>query len=80
MNVLVRSMVDSDWQYVSKIYLQGIKFGLSTFTTEFTSFAEWEAAHPKEFRFVCELDGVVAGWGALSPNSSRRAYKGSMAK
>lgn len=65
---------------MSKIYLQGIKFGLSTFTTEFTSFAEWEAAHPKEFRFVCELDGVVAGWGALSPNSSRRAYKGSMAK
>ena len=50
--------------------------GTSTFNTECPSFAEWNAGHIKDCRFVYEEEGKVVGWIALSPSSSRCAYRG----
>ena len=36
----------------------------------------WDAAHLARSRLVGRLDGVVAGWAALSPVSDRCAYAG----
>jgi phosphinothricin acetyltransferase len=69
-------MRDEDWMMVAKIYEQGLEEGTSTFNTECPSFAEWNAGHIKDCRFVYEEEGKVVGWIALSPSSSRCAYRG----
>lgn len=65
-----------DWPAVRDIYAEGIATGHATF----------EEAPPTEKAFfdaklavglnVAERDGVVLGWTALSPVSSRQAYSG----
>ncbi|WP_242833002.1 GNAT family N-acetyltransferase [Butyrivibrio sp. LC3010] len=45
-------------------------------TCQYTSFTEWNEGHVKNCRFVFEEEGKVVGWIALSPSSSRCAYKG----
>jgi len=73
---VIREMRDEDWGTVSEIYKQGLEEGTSTFNTECPSFAEWNEGHVKNCRFVFEEEGKVVGWIALSPSSSRCAYKG----
>ena len=73
---MIREMRDEDWGTVSEIYKQGLEEGTSTFNTECPSFAEWNEGHVKNCRFVFEEEGKVVGWIALSPSSSRCAYKG----
>lgn len=73
---MIRKMESSDWPRVAEIYTQGLERGISTFNTECPSFEAWDAAHTKECRFVSEEDGKVVGWVAISPTSSRCAYKG----
>lgn len=72
----IRPMLPSDWPAVRDIYAQGIATGHATF----------EEAPPTEAAFfggkldvglnVAERDGVVVGWTALSPVSSRQVYSG----
>ena len=69
-------MRDEDWWTVAEIYKQGLEEGTSTFNTECPSFAEWNEGHLRNCRFVFEEEGKVVGWIALSPTSSRCAYKG----
>ena len=38
--------------------------------------ADWDAAHLPEHRFVAELGGEVAGWIAVVPYSRRAVYRG----
>ena len=73
---MIREMRDEDWGTVAEIYKQGLEEGTSTFNTECPSFAEWNEGHVKNCRFVFEEEGKVVGWIALSPSSSRCAYKG----
>ncbi len=73
---MIREMRDEDWESVSEIYKQGLEEGTSTFNTECPSFTEWNEGHVKNCRFVFEEEGKVVGWIALSPSSSRCAYKG----
>ncbi|WP_330399375.1 GNAT family N-acetyltransferase [Agathobacter ruminis] len=73
---MVREMVASDWTRVAEIYKQGLEGGTATFNTVCPSFEEWDKSHIKTCRFVYEEDGVVVGWVAISPSSSRCAYKG----
>ena len=73
---MIREMRDEDWGTVSEIYKQGLEEGKSTFNTECPSFTEWNEGHVKNCRFVFEEEGKVVGWIALSPSSSRCAYKG----
>ncbi len=73
---MIRKMRDEDWGTVAEIYKQGLEEGTSTFNTECPSFAEWNEGHLRNCRFVFEEEGKVVGWIALSPTSSRCAYKG----
>lgn len=73
---MIREMRDEDWGTVAEIYKQGLEEGTSTFNTECPGFTEWNEGHVKNCRFVFEEEGKVVGWIALSPTSSRCAYKG----
>jgi L-amino acid N-acyltransferase YncA len=73
--VTVRELRPDDWPAVRAIYEDGIRGGDTTFETEPPSWERFDAAHP-QIRLVVERDGVVAGWAALSPASSRHCYRG----
>lgn len=73
---MIREMLDSDWKRIEEIYAQGIESGKATFNTSCPSFEEWDSSHFKKCRYVYEIEGRVVGWVALSPVSSREAYKG----
>lgn len=72
----IRAMTESDWERVAEIYRQGMETNLSTFETQCPEYEQWDASHLKNGRLVCELDGRVVGWVALSPVSGRCAYRG----
>ncbi|HWP79943.1 MAG TPA: GNAT family N-acetyltransferase [Candidatus Acidoferrum sp.] len=72
----IREMTPEDWPEVRRIYKAGIDAGLSTFQTEVPSWEVWNAGHRELCRLVAVIDGKVAGWGALSPTSSRACYAG----
>jgi L-amino acid N-acyltransferase YncA len=74
--VTVRPLLGSDWPDVLRIYGEGIATRNATFETEVPSSdvldAKWLTGH----RWVGEVDGVVAGWAALSRVSARPCYAG----
>jgi L-amino acid N-acyltransferase YncA len=74
--VTIRPMESRDWPFVSDIYLEGIATGNATFETNTPEWEEWESKHLTDARLVAEADGVVVGWAALSPVSSRCVYSG----
>lgn len=74
--VTIRAMKPEDWDRVAAIYEEGIATGQATFETEVPSPDEWDRKHHEHSRFVAEREGLVVGWGALSPVSPRRAYAG----
>jgi phosphinothricin acetyltransferase len=62
---------------VIRIYQLGIDGRLATFETEAPTWAEFDASRLSGHRFVAlDDDGVVLGWIAVTPVSSRRAYAG----
>ena len=76
MHFTIRDMRDDDWERVSQIYEQALQEGISTFATVCPTFEEWDKAHLKDCRYVMLADDTVIGWCAVSPTSSREAYKG----
>jgi phosphinothricin acetyltransferase len=54
----------------------GLETRNATFETVVPSWQEWDSKHLRHSRFVSEEDGIVTGWAALSPFSSREVYKG----
>ena len=72
----IRRLVQSDWPKVSSIYQEGIETGYATFETQVPTWEAWDKSHMSACRFVAESEGVVAGWSALSPVSSRCVYAG----
>ncbi|HEX5585026.1 N-acetyltransferase family protein [Gaiella sp.] len=74
--MLVRDMTPADWPEVARIYADGLETRVATFETEVPSWEAWDAAHLSRPRLVVDLDGVVAGWIAVSPVSRRPAYRG----
>jgi L-amino acid N-acyltransferase YncA len=73
---MVREMQNNDSSRVLKIYKMGIETRNATFETSLPNWSEWDSKHYKHSRFVYEDNGVVLGWVALSPVSSRFAYRG----
>lgn len=73
---LIRIMEDSDSVLVLEIYKMGIETKNATFEINVPSWQDWKVNHLIHSRFVIEIEGVVAGWVALSPVSKRDAYKG----
>lgn len=76
MSITLRKMQVDDWPRVAEIYQEGIETGNATFTSDVPIYQEWDASHLKDCRLVVVLDGVVAGWAALSSVSSRCVYAG----
>ena len=76
MESTIRTMRATDWEYVAKIYEEGVATGVATFETKVPSFEAWDKAHLNICRFVAENNDVILGWVALSPVSSRCVYGG----
>lgn len=76
MNARLASMTLDHWPQVREIYLAGIAGGNATFETEAPSWEQWDAKHLPFGRIVAIVDDEVRGWAALSPVSTRAAYRG----
>jgi L-amino acid N-acyltransferase YncA len=74
--VAVRTMTQSDWPAVARIYAEGIATRVATFETDVPGWEAWDAAHLATPRLVADADGDVLGWIAVSPVSRRDAYRG----
>ena len=72
----IRELKHTDWDAVKVIYQQGIDTKMATFETSVPPWEEWRNARVEGSSFVIEEDGVVLGWAALSPYSSRCVYGG----
>jgi L-amino acid N-acyltransferase YncA len=73
---MVRIMLNSDSQSVLEIYRMGLETRNATFETTVPSWQEWDSKHLPHSRFVFEENGIVAGWAALTPFSTRKVYHG----
>jgi phosphinothricin acetyltransferase len=76
MELMIRAMKPGDWNAVEAIYLEGINTKIATFQKEAPTYEEWDKSHVKNCRLVAEQNGIVVGWAALSPYSSRCVYSG----
>lgn len=74
-DVVVRAMTPQDWPSVARIYAEGIATRDATFETTVPAWADWDAAHTVEHRWVADA-GEVRGWVACSRVSSRCVYAG----
>lgn len=74
--MIVRALQQQDWESVRAIYLQGIATGHATFQTKAPTWDEWDKSHLQTGRMAAVADGLIAGWCALSPVSSRPVYAG----
>lgn len=72
----IRRMCDNDAAAVLKIYAQGIEDRVATFETRCPTWQEWDENHLTACRLVADNKGTIVGWGALSPVSRRRCYRG----
>ena len=69
-------MTPQDWESVRTIYLEGLATKNASFETEGPSWEEWDKKHHQECRLVYRAGDQVYGFAALSPTSSRWAYRG----
>jgi len=78
--VLIRPMLESDWDTVRAIYLEGITTGQATFeTTAPRDWQSWSAgrlAVGRSVAIAADDSGHPLGWTALSPVSTRAVYAG----
>jgi len=61
---------------VLEIYREGINTGIATFETRVPSWSQFDKKHLNHSRIVLIEDGIICGWAALSPVSSRECYGG----
>ncbi len=76
MDLIIRKMIDIDWDRVCKIYQDGINTNLATFQQDIPTYDEWDKSHLKDFRYVCIVGNNIVGWLALSQVSGRKVYSG----
>lgn len=70
-------MTEGEWPAVARIYAAGIDAGNATFEREVPSWDSWQAARSGLPCLVAKNgDGVVVGWAALTPASTRAVYGG----
>lgn len=76
--IVIRAMRAEDWPNVRRILTESIEAGGATFRTTCPDWAEWDAGHAAQCRFIAEIEDRTAGWAALSPVSGRPEYRGVM--
>ena len=74
--ISVDVMRASDAPAILRVYGEGIATGVATFDTTVPAWADWDAAHRPDCRFVASIGGQLVGWTALAPYSSRAVYSG----
>ncbi len=76
MEIVVRPLLKTDWESVSKIYKEGIDTGIATFETEVPTWNLWDEKYIEHCRIVAEINREVVGFAVLSQVSKREVYKG----
>lgn len=76
MDYRIEAMKPEDWMQVAAIYWEGIQTKIATFQAEIPSWEQWDHSHSSTCRLVAKANGVVLGWTALTPISSRCVYAG----
>ena len=77
MKSVIEKMRPEHWPRVRAIYLEGVATGQATFETEAPGWERWDSSHLPFARLVALAEGgLVAGWAALGPVSSRKVYEG----
>jgi phosphinothricin acetyltransferase len=74
--IRIRGLTKDDWPDVERIYAEGIATGDATFETSAPSWEEFDRGRLPAHRLVAEEAGVVVGWAAVSPASTRACYAG----
>lgn len=69
-------MIASDGLRILEIYKAGIETRNATFEISTPSWQDWDSKHLNHSRYVYKESGEVLGWVALSPVSTRYAYRG----
>jgi L-amino acid N-acyltransferase YncA len=72
----IRPLADTDWPAVLRIYAEGIATGNATFEAEVPRRDVLEARWLPAHRWVAEIAGVVVGWAAASPISTKSWFAG----
>ncbi len=72
----IESFSKEDYPRCAIIYQEGMSSGIATFEINVPDWEDWDAKYLKPCRFVYKNEGVVMGWCALTPFSSREVYKG----
>jgi L-amino acid N-acyltransferase YncA len=76
MTIVIRELIDNDWEDIKDIYLEGIKTGNATFQTEAPTKEQWFDSHILQCSIGYFQSGKMLGWAALSKVSSRCVYSG----
>ncbi|MDQ2661465.1 MAG: N-acetyltransferase family protein [Actinomycetota bacterium] len=69
-------MRPDDWPQVEQIYREGIAAGNATFESDPPTWEAFDTGKVRDARLVAVDGGVVVGWAAASPVSSRPVYRG----
>ena len=73
----IHPLTEGHWPAVRAIYEAGIATGNATFETQTPAWEAWDQSHLPQSRLVAvDEAGLVLGWAALSPVSSRCVYGG----
>lgn len=73
----IRSITPDDADVVRDIFAAGIASGNATFEVAPPSWADWDAKHHPDLRYLAvEDDGTALGWVSGTPVSARAAYAG----
>lgn len=73
---MIRTFIPNDFPAVQEIYQLGMDTKNATFETIAPNWEEWNNKFLAAPRLVTVSDGIISGWAALSPVSSRVAYAG----
>jgi L-amino acid N-acyltransferase YncA len=73
---MIREMYQSDGESVLEIYRMGLETRNATFETKVPTWQEWNSKHLIHSRIVSDENGIVRGWAALTPFSTRDVYRG----
>jgi L-amino acid N-acyltransferase YncA len=72
----IKNLEPKHWKAIKRIYQVGIATGNATFEKSVPEWDDWNNNHLSHSRLICEIDGEIAGWVALSSVSGRCAYQG----
>lgn len=73
----IRSITPGDADAVRDIFAAGIASGNATFEVEPPTWADWDATHHPELRYLAvDDDGTALGWVSGTAISARRVYAG----